>query len=206
MVTLYVEGGGDHLQSLSGRCREAFRKLLINCGFEGRMPRIVAAGGRNAAYHKFVAAHNENVRNRKSDYIAMLVDSEDPVSDVDRPWDHLLAREGDGWKRPSNASDDQVLLMTTCMETWIMADHGAIIAVFDPHGDCLQQSALLQKTDLESRNRKSIYAALQHATRNCPEQFEKGEASFQALQEVDCKLLRELPSFARFETILDKYL
>jgi hypothetical protein len=40
---IYVEGGGAGADSkdVDIRCREGFRKLLENCGFEGRMPRLV---------------------------------------------------------------------------------------------------------------------------------------------------------------------
>ena len=53
---IYLEGGGDSTQ-LTIRCREGFRKLLVKCGFAGRMPRLVACGGRGTAFDRFMTAH-----------------------------------------------------------------------------------------------------------------------------------------------------
>ena len=47
-----------------------------------------------------------------------------PVSDIEETWVHLHRR--DSWRRPRGARNDQVLLMTTCMETWIVADHTSL--------------------------------------------------------------------------------
>ena len=108
---IYLEGGGGHY--LNVRCREGFNKLLKECGFK-RMPKLTASGGRDSVYNDFKTAHASA---SGQDYVAMLVDSEDPVKDVNSPWEHLLHR--DGWYAPSGATDEQVLLMATCMETWI---------------------------------------------------------------------------------------
>ena len=50
--TIYLEGGGDSNQ-LKIRCREGFCKLLEKCGFARRMPKLVACGGRDAAFDRF---------------------------------------------------------------------------------------------------------------------------------------------------------
>ena len=59
------------------RVAAEFTDLLEKSGFRGRMPRIVALGGRDSVYEGFRAAHG---RASGSDYVAMLVDSEDRVS------------------------------------------------------------------------------------------------------------------------------
>jgi hypothetical protein len=92
--TIYLEGGGDS-KELHVRCREGFRKLLERSGFTVRMPRLVACGGRNAAFEDFKTDHGAK---GTSDYMALLIDSEEPVKDKEAPWDHLKAR--DGWDRP----------------------------------------------------------------------------------------------------------
>ena len=46
-VRLYVEGGGDS-KKLRVQCRRGFRKFVEKAGLKGRMPRIVACGGRQA--------------------------------------------------------------------------------------------------------------------------------------------------------------
>ena len=47
--TIYLEGGGDS-RDLLIRCQKGFRKLLERCGYAGRMPKLVACGGRGAAF------------------------------------------------------------------------------------------------------------------------------------------------------------
>ena len=109
---LYIEGGESKEDQI--RCREGFRKLLEKAGFSGRMPRLTACGGRGSAFDDFKTAH---ARLKIGNYIAMLIDSEDPVADLEKTWDHLNSR--DQWDKPAGATDEQVLFMTTCMETWI---------------------------------------------------------------------------------------
>jgi hypothetical protein len=87
----------------------------------------------------------------------MLVDSEEPVKDVERTWNHLQKR--DGLRKPRNATDEQVLFMTTCMETWIICDWAALR---ERYGDKLQTSALLP------------VPGLVHATRNRTNAYRKG--------------------------------
>ena len=113
---LYLEGGGDS-KELHVRCREGFRRLLENCGFAGKMPRLIANGGRDSAYGDFTIARENK---RSGDYVAMWIDSEKPPADIEAAWNHLghvktVAR----WKKPQGANDDQVLFMTTCVETWL---------------------------------------------------------------------------------------
>ena len=142
---IYLEGGGG--KDLNTRCREGFRKLLEKCGFSGRMPKLTACGSRNAAFDDFNTEHSYTSNN---DCVFLLVDSEDPVPDIDKPWEHLSIR--DGWIRPSGADDEQALLMTTCMETWIAADRNALKSHFGQH---LKDSALPALNDLEGRARNS---------------------------------------------------
>ena len=72
---LYIEGGGNS-KELRTRCREGFRRLLERCGFAGRMPRLVACGGRSATFDDFKTAHRNAA---EGDYVAMLADSEAPL-------------------------------------------------------------------------------------------------------------------------------
>ena len=117
---IYLEGGGES-KELHTRCREGFRKLLERCGYKGNMPRLIACGSRGAAFSDFQSAHGNHV---PEDFIAMMIDSEDPLADLEATWDHLMNR--DGWEKPPGAADEQVLFMTTCMETWIVADRDSM--------------------------------------------------------------------------------
>ena len=192
---IYIEGGGDS-KELHIRCREGFRRLLEKCGFGGRLPRLVACGGRGATLDDFATAHSNA---GADEYVAMLVDSEDPLRDVERTWDHLHAR--DGWARPQGAHDEQVLLMTTCMETWFASDRQALR---DHYGDCLQESALPSLGNVESRTPKDVQDALAHATRTCRAGYAKGKRSFEIVGKLSPATLREhLPSFARCQRVLE---
>ena len=194
---IYLEGGGG--KDLNARCREGFRKLLESCGYAKRMPKLTACGSRNSAYDDFKIAH---AHASDSDYVALLVDSEDPVVDIAKPWDHLLQR--DGWPKPPDAEDDQALLMTTCMETWIVTDTNALTSHF---GQCLQSSALPSSDNLESRPRGDIQNSLYHATRNCPGPYEKGAKSFELLGKLAPNAIEpRLPSFGRARNILNEKL
>ena len=197
-VYLYVEGGGDS-QEEHIRCREGFRKLLEKAGFSGRMPRIVAGGGRNATFDKFKTALQDTDKTA-----LLLVDSEDPVTQT--PWAHLQARDEDRWERPDSATDDQAQFMVTCMETWVMADRAALREFF---GTNLNERALLPLNDLEHRHRHQVQDALTQATRLCgrDRQYQKGKRSFQVLAVLNPATLRQhLPSFQRLLETLNAYL
>ena len=194
-ATIYLEGGGDS-RDLQIRCREGFRKLLERCDYAGRLPKLVACGGRGAAFDAFKTALASA---RKSDHVFLWIDSEDPMTDIEATWEHLQGR--DHWERPDRATNEQVLLMTTCMETWIVADRATLA---DYYGADLQISALPSLHNLEGRARDAIQNALTHATRNCSNAYTKGKRSFEVLGQLDPETLSKyLPSFVRVRRILD---
>lgn len=194
-AVIFVEGGGDS-KELHVRCREGFRKLLESCGYAGRMPRIVACGGRGAAYKDFVTAFSVS---GGREFVAMLIDSELPLADVDAAWQHLSMNEG--WRRPAGARDEQVLFMTTCMETWIVADRNALTGHY---GSRLQVAALPSLHELETRQREAVLNGLERATRDCPNAYKKGKRSFEVLAKLNPGILEQhLPSFSRMLLILN---
>ena len=195
---VYIEGGGDS-KDMHIRCRKGFRRLLENSGFTGRMPHLVACGGRRAAFDGFATAHAHAAA---GDYVALLVDSEEPVANINETWSHLTQR--DRWNKPTGADEEQVLLMTTCMETWIASDRKALR---DHYGAKLQENALLDLNDMEARKRGDVQNSLHRATRNCTNRYAKGKRSFEILERLDPAVLRRLlPSFARCERVLDEKL
>ncbi len=194
---IYIEGGGQS-KELKTRCREAFQKLLENAGIRENKPRLVACGGRNAAFDQFRTAHAEQ---RPSEYVAMIIDSEDPPANIERTWEHL--RVHDGWVAPVGATDEQVLFMTTCMETWIASDQAALGEHF---GQCLQMNALPPARHIEQRNRAQVMQELTHATRNCKRPYAKGDNSFKLLGNLNPQTLVSLPSFDRMARILKQKL
>ena len=199
---IFLEGassGPDSGESQK-RCREAFHRLLENSGFKDRKPRLVACGSRKNAFEDFKNAH---ARNRGGIFIAMWIDSEDPLQDLEAAWSHLKPRRDDQWTRPVGAKDDQVLFMTTCMETWIVADRDALKKHYRGK---LQISALPPLDDLESRHRDKIREQLTHATRNCKNAYAKGTRSFEVLAKLSPAALDALPSFKRVRRILNQNL
>ena len=192
---IYLEGGGD---SKAGKikCQQGFRMLLEKCGLKRRMPRLVACGPRDNTYDNFTIAH---AKATTAGYVALLVDSEAPVADINATWQHL--QRWDGWPKPPGADDEQVLLMTTCMETWIAADRATLSAYYGQH---LQTSALPPVVNLENRNRHDVQGRLEHATQNCSQPYAKGPKSFEVLGKLNPDTLRQhLPSFQRACSILD---
>jgi hypothetical protein len=191
---LYIEGGESKEDQI--RCREGFRKLIGKLGFAAgkKMPRLSACGGRNAAFDDFKTAHGCS---KEGDYIAMLIDSEDPVADGNKTWEHLKTR--DNWDKPAGADDEQVLLMTTCMETWIVADRAALK---EHYGHKLQENALPPLIDLEKRNRKEVHDKLTQATRDCSNAYAKGKRSFEVVGVLSPTALSSLPAFARMASVL----
>jgi hypothetical protein len=197
-ATIYIEGGGDS-RELHILCRKGFSKLLEKCGFAGHMPRLHACGGRDSTFEDFKIAHEDK---GNSEYVAMLIDSEDPLTGSE-PWEHLRNR-GDRWDRPLGSENDQVLFMTTCMETWIVADREAL---GKHYGNRFQESALPPLTALESRSRHDIQDMLFHATRDCSNAYKKGKRSFEVLEKLSPdELERHLPSFVRVKQILENRL
>jgi hypothetical protein len=89
---IYLEGGGDS-KDLHIRCRQGFRRLLDNAGFKGRLPRLTARGGRDAVFGNFQTGH---ATKGNSGYVALLIDSEEPLGDLEAAWQHLHRR--DGWR------------------------------------------------------------------------------------------------------------
>lgn len=198
MSTIYLEGGGDSNQ-LKIRCREGFRKLLAKCGLAGRMPKLVACGGRRTAFDRFKTAHETAP---EGEYVALLIDSEDPLADNEATWAHLTAR--DGWDRPRRADDVQVLLMTTCMETWIVVDRKMLA---QHYGQKLRTSALPPLANVESRARHDVQTRLETATKHCANAYTKGKRSYEVFSKLDPETLSaHLPSFVRAVRLLNNNL
>jgi hypothetical protein len=134
------------------------------------------------------------------DYVALWIDGEDPMANIEAAWDHLRVR--DNWAQPGGATNDQVLFMTTCMETLITADHAALT---EHYGIKLQTPALPPLANLENRQRHDVQGKLVHATRNCTNAYAKGRRSFEILAKLaPATLETHLPSFVRTRRILNQ--
>lgn len=196
---IYLEGGASdsYSKNLNIRCQKAFHELLDKMGFKRpKKPSLKACGGRNAVFDDFCTA----LRSGQEDYIAMWIDSEEPMKDVEAAWSHLEGvRTVAAWKKPTGAEDEQVLFMTTCMETWIVADREALKRHY---AHKLQESALPPLHALEDRSRHDVQDKLERATKDCQNAFAKGKRSFEALEQISPAALAQLPSFKRVQRIL----
>jgi hypothetical protein len=158
-VFIYLEGGGDRADSrkMLREGMDAFLRTLKQaardqcCGW-----RLVPCGSHQSALDKFMAA----VAQRPSDMNLLLVDAEGPLSSPD-PRKHLQAGGG----RTIDCEAEHVHLMVQCMETWIVADDGALAAFYGQH---FQANALPRAQDLESVDKERIAQALKDATRHTP--------------------------------------
>jgi Domain of unknown function (DUF4276) len=190
-VKIYVEGGGDH-NDLKIECRKGFTKFFEKAGLAGRLPQIVACGGRVRAFDHFQTAI------RVADpqvFPLLLVDSEGPVEDT--PWRHLKRRVDDNWDRPEGARDDQAHLMVQCMESWLLADRECLAEFF---GQGFSEKSLpARQRDLETIGKSEILASLAEATRKCKTKapYQKGKHSFVLLARIDPTNVLEKSSHAR---------
>ncbi len=154
-MRIYVEGGGDNWPTLTA-CRQGFREFLSKVLPSQCRPRIIAAGGRDNAYQSFCTALKQS-----DALVVLLVDSEDPVAGRTSPWAHLKTR--DRWDQPNGATDDQVQLMVTCTEAWLLADKEALAEYY---GQGFRLNSLPKNAAVETLLRRDIRAALEHATAN----------------------------------------
>ena len=176
-VKVYVEGGGDG-KSLRTKCREGFSSFFAKANFAGRMPQIIACGGRKSAFDKFRTAWESR---KAEEFIILLVDSEDPVADGAGPWLHLRTR--DGWERPDEATDENAHLMVQCMEAWFLADKDNLAAYFG-HG--FNRNALPGRQEIEDVAKDDVFRGLKNATRQCKKgEYGKGRHSFDILEQTD---------------------
>ena len=196
-VKLYVEGGGD-TRFLRAQCRQHFKKFFCKAGLKGRMPRIVASGGRVKAFEDF---HNALKNAGTESFIILLVDSEDGVAAG--PWAHLKRR--DNWDKPAAATDDNAHLMAQCMESWFLADKDKLAAFF---GDEFNRGALPVRLAVEEIPKKDVLNGLKAATRNCGKkgEYHKGRHSFRILSCLDPEKVTAASPHARrlVETLLAK--
>ncbi len=199
-MTIFIEGAasGPDSKYLQVRCREAFHRLFAKCGLL-QQPSLRACGGRGNTFKLFTVAHANAATD---DFVALLIDSEEPVLEIERTWAHLKGR--DNWDKPKGASDDQVMMMTTCMESWIASDRKALC---EHYGANLHENSLPNLFEMETRDRHVVQNALEHATRDCKNRYEKGKRSFDVLGTLNPnELKKHLPSFERCERLLQAHL
>lgn len=204
-VRIYVEGGGEH-EALHKECRRAFARFFEQAGLRGRMPEVIACGGRRRAFDRFRTRLQLAV---PDELVVLLIDSEGLVSadQLGRPWAYLHARPDDRFDRPAVATDDQAHLMVQCMETWFLPDRQTLRSFF---GQGFHDASLPHETRKpESIPKLELLAALAKSTHACKskDEYSKGKHSFAILGRIDPDLVRRAcPSAERLLATLEAIL
>jgi len=152
-----MEGGGKGRNSRSALRlgMDAFLRELKEAARRARWHwKLVCCGSRKEAFRAFTNAR----KNDGNATIVLLVDAEGSVRGS--PVDHLRTR--DEWE-VSRADQDIIHLMTQVMETWIIADSGAL---GNYYGQGFKGNALPKASDLETVTKADIGRALELATKD----------------------------------------
>ena len=154
-VAIYLEGGGDGKESRSELRRGMdafFDKIKAPALAKPLRWKLIACGGRQQTYEAFVNA----AKDRDYSIRVLLVDAEGPVSTP--RLEHLHGP--DGWSFAPGA-ERAVHLMTQTMETWIVADPGALAKFY---GRNFRIGSLPRAKNLEMVSKPDISKALERAT------------------------------------------
>ncbi len=120
----------------------------------------------------------------------LIVDSEAPINELGKPWNEL--------KKPPPvwADDGSCYLMVQCLETWLLADVGSLVAYYSKHGRCFNENKMKAWNDLEAMPRKMLQEALEQATVRCPRPYAHADGNM-LIAVVERDKLKNLPSVAR---------
>ena len=190
-IAIYMEGGG------SGSGKYALRrgmdallkplKTIAQC--KGVHWKLVACGGRDATFRMF-----RNATNSDDTIVVLLVDSEGPVPASTSPIEHLKQRDP-SWKL-QHMDGDAVHLMVQVMETWIVADVGALSKFY---GRGFEPNRLPRRQILEEEPKDDLARALARATvATSRGSYHKINHASELLGEIDPETLkRRCPHFER---------
>ncbi len=197
-VKIYVEGGGNDNSRLCAELRQGFQSLFIKAGFGGKLPSVIASGGRAEAFHDFQIAIRKS---KLGEVILLLVDSEGGIEDGVTKWDYVKTRVGDNWEQPKNANENNLFFMIECMESWFLADKDALKNFY---GKDFHENSLLKNTNFESISKQNVYSSLENATKGTIKgRYGKGTHSFKILGMLDPQKIKDHGTYARefFERI-----
>lgn len=165
--------------------------------------RIVCVGARNEAFGAFINA----IRTNPNAINVLLVDSETHVATYagNAPQDatvrvaHLTHR--DHWNL-AEAASERIHLMAQCMESWIVADPGALETFY---GKNFVSDSLPSRANLEEEPKPDVYAKLTKATRATQKgTYGKIKHASQLLQRIDpAKVAKRCPRFSLLTSWLD---
>jgi hypothetical protein len=161
-VRVYVEGGAEGKPANSDFRRgwKTFLNELHELAREKGYASLEVVRGKNRsnAFRRFTGHMTEH----PNDLCVLLVDAETAVSEHTRVWEVVANRGGDGWRRPSWATERHLYLMVHFVETWLLTDQDALQSFF---GRGFTQRPL-PRTNLEARSKDEIEEALKKATQD----------------------------------------
>ena len=196
-IRIYAEGGGDR-KDTKATIRRGFGSFLSELRHQARRRRvrwqIVAMGSRDAAFDGWQIAR----RSHPDALNVLLVDAEEAVTG--EAWEHL--RDRDGWSL-KRADGDCCHLMVQVMESWLIADAGALARYY---GQGFQRSAMPADDDVEQVDKAQVSSALKRATRRTQKgEYHKIRHGGELLILVDAATVRgKAPSCERlFATLRD---
>jgi hypothetical protein len=183
-IAIYVEGGGDGAagkQLLRQGFNQFFRTLKEAAEQKGVKFVVIACGGRHEAFLGFRRTASQDV---STIYPVLLVDSEDLVAKL--PTEHLKDR--DQWNL-SFAINDQVHLMVTTMEAWIVADKQALSHFY---GQGFLPNALPNANNLEDVEKRRLSKSLDLATKDTKKgKYHKIQHASELLARIDPQIARQ---------------
>jgi len=196
-IRIYIEGGGNKAgrSELRNAFREFFRELAEGAAKRGVRLRPLPFGGRQNTFQAFKLA----LEDRGDAFIALLVDSETPVS-VDSPWRHVKSHSGDNWDNPG-VDDKHCHLMVQTMEAWLVADPEKLQEYY---GRDFHDNSLPRSPNVEEIAKERIQRALKSATRRTQKgSYHKGKHAPAILRIIrPSEVKRRAPHCKRlFETL-----
>lgn len=203
-VKIYVEGGGDS-SSLKADCRKGFSQFFEKLGFKGKMPSIVACGGRLNAIDQFV-----NSLSREDDVCSfLLIDSEDLLpQDFTDSKIFITNRDLKTGKLqfPRELDSNKIHLMVCCMESWLLCDVGAMSKFYGK--DFNSKKIMSLPSNIESVPKSEIYSILDESTKNTAAgKYNKGRHSFELLGAIDSmKVMARSENANKLKNELSKFL
>lgn len=109
-------------------------------------------------------------------------------------------RKGDGWSRPSWATDRHLYLMTHFVETWLLTDHDALVRFFK-RGFAAKY---LPTTKLEERSKDDVEKALKKATKDCQRGCYRHGQAHEVIEKVAPEKVKTLFHGSRLFEEMDK--
>ena len=182
-VVIYMEGGGSGsankgaLRQGMDRFLDELKKLAKKQSWRWN---LVCCGARGEAFRDF-----KDARNHAYDAtVLLLVDAEGPVAGAHRR--HLAVQ--DRWDL-QGVYDDDVHLMIQTMETWIVADPGALA---DYYGQGFRANALPNAPNLETVAKADVAQALKRATESTKKgAYHKTRHASDLLKRIDARKVRQ---------------